>query len=112
MNTNDKLTLRQLLLATPETQPVVLRVHDTPSGMVWRVHLWPVPNGTTWQNGVEYTGCARPKRVNMVARCGLFDTEPLLESQVHLVGTEPVAIDSIPRTAVIYEVKSNGGSGE
>jgi len=109
VNTNDKLTLRQLLLATPVTQPVVLRVRDTTSGLCWEVELWPIRYDTEYASPYpDSDPCQR--RVAMFAACDLCDTGPLLdERQAYLAGTKPVVIDSIPRTALVYEVKSNGG---
>jgi hypothetical protein len=106
-----KLTLRQLLLATPATQPVILRVHDTTSGLRWEVELWPIRHDTEYAS--PYHGDLRQRRVAMFAACDLCDTGPLLdERQAYLAGTKPVVIDNIPRTALVYEVKSNGGFGK
>lgn len=111
MDSNGKLTLRQLLLATPQTQPVILRVRDTTSGLCWEVELWPIRHDTEYAS--PYRGDTRQRRVEMLAACDLCDTGPLLdERQAYLAGTKPVVIDSISRTALVYEVKSNGGPGE
>lgn len=108
MNTNDKLTLRQLLLATPATQPVILRVRDTTSGLRWEVELWPIRHDT--EHASPYHGDPCQRRVAMFAACDLCDTGPLLdERQAYLAGTEPVVVDNVHLTALVYEVKSNGG---
>ena len=103
-----KLTLRQLLLATPVTQPVILRVRDTTSGLCWEVELWPIRHDTEYAS--PYHGGPCQRRVAMLAACDLCDTGPLLdERQAYLAGTRPVVVDNVHLTALVYEVKSNGG---
>lgn len=105
MGPNGNLTLRQLLLNTAWTIPVVVVVKDTTSKVKWRVELWPIPK----YNDPYNIPCMQQRRVDMLARCDLCDAGPLLDERpVTLVGTEQVVVDNIPRTAIVYEVPSNG----
>lgn len=108
MGPKGNLTLRQLLLNTSWTIPVVVVVKDTASKVKWRVELWPLPSDHYYDSPYNIPS-TQQRRVDMFARCDLCDTGPLLDERpVTLAGTEQVFVDNIPRTAIVYEVPSNG----
>ena len=107
MGPKGNLTLRQLLLNTSPTIPVVVQVRDTSSGLVWRVELWPARKASL--SGISYPTDERRARVAMFVGSDLCDVGELLDNRpVTLVGTEPVVIDNVHNTAIVYEVPSTG----
>lgn len=106
MGPKGNLTLRQLLLNTSWTTPVVVVVKDTVSKVKWRVELWPIPKYNDPRSAVVPD--MQQRRVDMLARCGLCDTGPLLDERpVTLAGTEQVVVDNVHKTAIVYEVPSS-----
>lgn len=107
MEPKGNLTLRQLLLNTAWTIPVIVLVKDTTSGLRWRVELWPIRRETTAGNPYHQTGYGE-RRVEMFAACDLCDVGELLDNRpVTLAGTEQVVIDNVHNMAIVYEVPSN-----